>query len=281
MTLPTFIKILQDAGILDLYKVSYKAGDAPLQPIYLIPVYYFPPDADKSTFHNLATPVVNTLALLFKACYSDEIDRTVAFVTTWGKQQRNTLRELDGASIVGDVPEIKVSFTAFSHFLVDYACSKRLGYQLEEQGGNEEVNGLIHDVRKASSDAAHELREILRDVNKLLNNISTKSPILIHEYREFLLRDFEENYQSESWQRHLEDWIFKYGKIDPTPYSQFSFRGKKLESITEAMFTIRDKNFDPSGCFFGISVEDIRVIKETGILDHRLLGWLLPLELPE
>lgn len=281
MTLPTFIKILQDAGILELYRVSYKAGDAPLQPIYLIPIYYFPPSADKSMFMTLAMPVVNTLALLFKACYSDEIDRSVAFATTWGKQQRDTLHELEAASVIGNVPEIKVSFTAFSHFLVDYACNKRLGYLLEEQGGNEEVNGLIHDLKKSSSEAAHELREVLKSVNKLLRDISSKSPTLIHEYREFLLHDFEENYQSETWQRHLEDWIFKYGKIDPTPYSQFSFRGKKLESIPEAMFTIRDKSFDPSGYFFGLSVEDIRAIKETGILDQRLLGWAVPLHLPE
>jgi hypothetical protein len=275
MTVPIFLQTLQAAGIVQPYRVNYKSKTGSLSPIYLIPVYRFPPAADNPLLLELARPIVDTLAQLLKISLNDEIDRTIAVITGWEQIGQEILNRLSQATAIPHIIGIKKGFKAFSEFLEDYVYNKGWGDILEDGDTADIVNAAIDELKDPGEEAHNTLETALTNAAAIVKKLSTKSPTIIQDYKRILLEDYESNYQSDI-APFLEDWIFKYGKIDPTPYERFSTREEP-----HILFTARDKYFNPTGYYFGLSPEDITEINETRILEAVKIGWLGDLPLPE
>jgi predicted CopG family antitoxin len=274
MAIPTFIWTLRDAGIVQLYQISYRSKTGGIRPIFLIPVYRFPTTVDEAELLKLARPIIDTLAQLLQVCLSDEVDRTIVAITEWKKRGKGTLEYLEQVSIIPRLGQIKKGFRAFSELLEDYVYSRGLGDILEENIANV-INDNIDELKPIIEEAKQTLKPALVNVETLIKKLSTKSPVIITEFSRATLRKYRKNYQT-NYAPYLEDWIFKYGKIDPAPYVH-----SDPASSSRILFTIRDGYFDPIGVYFTLSLQEIAEVRDSKLLDYTKLGWIGDLGLSE
>jgi hypothetical protein len=274
MAIPTFIWTLRDAEIIQLYQISYKSKTGMTRPVFLIPVYRFPITVNGTEFLKLARPMVDTLAQLLKVCLSDEVDRTIAAITEWIKRVRVTFEQLEQASIIPHIGQIKKGFRGLSELLEDYIYDRGLGDILEDNTANV-ANGSVDELKPIIEEAELVLKPALANAEALIKKLAIKSSMIITEFKNATLKSYKESYQT-NFAPYLEDWIFKYGKINHASYvhSEPAYPDRIL-------FTIRDEYFDPTGVYFTLSLQEIAEVRESKMLDYTKLGWIGDLGLPK